>query len=114
MHNNRQTWLILSHAFNMDGRAASHTITDKIPHLIAAGIDPIVLSAVTGRRDEIVEHHQLLPVSPAGLRFDLRHVLRRRLTGKLLYKVAVGLMTLLMLPFYLLEKIFIRLEPQWS
>ena len=26
----RSKWLIISHAFNMDGRAASLTITDKI------------------------------------------------------------------------------------
>lgn len=107
-------WLILSHAFNMDGRAASQTITDKIPHLISHGINPIVLSSVTGRHDDFVEHHQLLPVSPAGLRFDLRYILRRRLSSKLVYKLAVGMMTFLMLPFYVLEKIFIRLEPQWS
>ena len=107
-------WLIISHAFNMDGRAASQTITDKIPHLISAGITPIVLSAVTGRRDKVVEHHQLLPVSPAGLRFDLRHILRRRLSSKYLYKLTVGLMTLLLLPFYVLEKLFVRLELQWS
>ena len=110
----KDDWLILSHGFNMDGRAASQTITDKIPHLRSRGITPIVLSAVTGRRDEVVEHHQLLPVSPAGLRFDLRYILRRHLTSKLAYKLAVGLMTLLMLPFYVLEKLFIRLEPQWS
>lgn len=110
----RQTWLLLSHAFNMDGRAASQTITDKIPHLLALGIEPIVLSAVTGTRDEIVEHHQLLPVSPVGLRFDLRFILRRHISSRVAYKAAVGLMTLLMLPFYVLEKLFIRLEPQWS
>ena len=110
----KQDWLVLSHGFNMDGRAASQTITDKIPHLLSRGIKPIVLSAVTGRRDEFVEHHQLLPVSPAGLRFDLRYILRRHLTSKLAYKLAVGLMTLLMLPFYALEKLFVRLEPQWS
>ena len=110
----RQTWLLLSHAFNMDGRAASHTITDKIPHLLALGVKPIVLSAVTGRQDEIVEHHRLLPWSAVGLRFDLRHVLRRHLRSKAVYKTAVGLMTLLLSPLYLLEKFFIRLEPQWS
>ena len=114
MQNRDEVWLVISHAFNMDGRAASQTITDKIPHLISAGIKPIVLSAVTGRRDDTVEHHQLLPVSPAGLRFDLRFVLRKRLSGKLAYKLAVGTMTLLMLPFYILEKILVRLEPQWS
>jgi len=98
----------------MDGRAASQTITDKIPHLLARGIEPIVLSAVTGRRDDVVEHHQLLPVSPAGLRFDLRYILRRYISSKLGYKLAVGLITLLILPFYVLEKLFVRLEPQWS
>jgi hypothetical protein len=110
----RGRWLILSHAFNMDGRAASHTITDKIPHILAKQVAPIVLSAVTGRRDSVVEHHQLLPVSPAGLRFDLRFILRRHISSKPGYKLAVGLMTLLMLPFYVLEKLFVRLEPQWS
>ncbi|MEO8163849.1 MAG: hypothetical protein ABI619_00500, partial [Betaproteobacteria bacterium] len=113
MHD-QHTWLVLSHAFNMDGRAASHTITDKISHLVDHGITPIVLSAVTGRRDSHIEHHQLLPVSPVGLRFDLRHVLRRRVTRKWAYKTLVGLMTLTLLPFYLIEKLFLRLEPQWS
>ena len=107
-------WLILSHAFNMDGRAASQTITDKIPHLRALGVKPIVVSAVTGARDALVEHHQLLPVAPGGLRFDARFLLRRRLRSKALYNSAVGLMTLGLLPFYVLEKLLVRLEPQWS
>jgi glycosyltransferase involved in cell wall biosynthesis len=98
----------------MDGRAASHTITDKIPHLLARGIRPIVLSAATGKKDRLVEHHQLLPVSPAGLRFDLRFVLRRGFKNRYAYKAAIGLVTLLLLPFYVLEKLFVRLEPQWS
>ena len=71
-------WLILSHAFNVDGRAESVTITDKIPHLIAAGIEPVVLSSVMGARDERFTHYQLLPWGPAGMRFDLRHLLARR------------------------------------
>ena len=109
-----EEWLILSHAFNMDGRAASFTITDKIPHLLAQGVRPIVLSAVTGRRDAVVEHHQLLPLSPAALRFDLRHVLRRRLGHGALYNLVLGSISLVLLPFYLLEKAFVRLEPHWS
>lgn len=109
-----QTWLILSHAFNMDGRAASHTITDKIPHLLARGITPVVVSAVTGRKDTVVEHHQLLPVSPAGLRFDVRYILRRKFTSKRVYNLILGLLTLALSPFYLLEKLLLRLEPHWS
>jgi hypothetical protein len=107
-------WLVLSHAFNMDGRAASQTITDKIPHLRALGVRPIVISAVTGEHDRAIEHHQLLPASPVGLRFDMRHALRRHLRNKAAYNVAIGTATLLMLPFYLLEKLFVRLETQWS
>ncbi len=57
----RQRWLILAHAFNMDGRAASQTITDKLPHLRRAGIEVVVLSGVSGTRDAVIEHHQLWP-----------------------------------------------------
>jgi glycosyltransferase involved in cell wall biosynthesis len=110
----RETWLILSHAFNMDGRAASHTITDKIPYLIAHGVTPIVVSAVTGERDRNVEHHRLLAVSPAGLRFDLRHVLRRSIANRTVYKITTALTAILLLPFYLLERAIVPLEPQWS
>ncbi len=50
LQSNRR-WLLLSHAFNMDGRAASLTITDKIPYFLEAGVQPIVLSAITGLKD---------------------------------------------------------------
>ena len=39
----KKNWLLLSHAFNMDGRAASLTITDKMPYLLEAGIQPCLL-----------------------------------------------------------------------
>lgn len=109
-----QVWLILSHAFNMDGRAASQTITDKIPHLLVHGVRPIVLSAMTGAKDKHLEHHQLLPVSPAGLRFDMRHVLKNRLRSKRAYRLVSGAMAALLLPFYLMEKLLLPLESQWS
>ena len=31
-------WLILSHGFNMDGRAASQIVTDKMPYFLAVDI----------------------------------------------------------------------------
>ena len=71
----KRRWLILSHAYNVDGRAESVTITDKIPHLLAAGIEPVVFSSVMGQPDPQVTHVQMLPWGPAGIRFDLRHVL---------------------------------------
>jgi len=70
---NRKRWLILSHAFNMDGRAASQTITDKIPHFIEAGIKLTVFNSITGIKDTRFPHHQFLAWGPAAFRFDFRH-----------------------------------------
>ena len=110
----RQRWLILAHAFNMDGRAASQTITDKLPHLRQAGIEVVVLSGVSGTRDRVVEHHQLWPAGPAGLRFELRHVLRRRFANRFVYRSYMTLASLLLLPGLVIEKLLRPVESSWS
>ena len=110
----QQRWLILAHAFNMDGRAASQTITDKLPHLRAAGIEVVVLSGVSGRKDTVVEHHQLWPAGPAGLRFELRHVLRRRFSHPAAYRFWMSLASLLLLPGLIAEKLLRPVESSWS
>lgn len=110
----RQRWLILAHAFNMDGRAASQTITDKLPHLRQAGIEVVVLSGVSGTRDRLVEHHQLWPAGPAGLRFELRHVLRRRFGNPFVYRSLMTLASLLLLPGLVVEKLLRPVESSWS
>jgi glycosyltransferase involved in cell wall biosynthesis len=110
----RARWLVLSHAFNMDGRAASQTITDKMPHLAAAGIELVVLSGVLGRRDTVYEHHPIWPLGPAGIRFEMRHVLRKHLPQAWLYRVVMVLLSLPLLPFMFIEKLFWRIESSWS
>lgn len=110
----KQRWLVLSHAFNMDGRAASQTITDKLPHLERAGIELVILSGVSGRLDARYEHHQLWPAGPAGIRFELRHVLRKRWGSGLRYRSAMLLASLLLLPFMLIEKLLRPVESSWS
>jgi hypothetical protein len=110
----KRRWLILSYAYNVDGRAESVTITDKIPHLLAAGIDPVVLSSVMGLPDESVEHRQLLPWGPAGIRFDLRHVLLRKWGRSLAYRIVTMLMSVLLAPFILLERLASGVRSQWS
>ncbi|MEO8119299.1 MAG: hypothetical protein ABI606_08250, partial [Rhodoferax sp.] len=112
--NPRQRWLVIAHAFNMDGRAASQTITDKLPHLGRAGIEVVVLSGVSGRHDAEVEHHQLWPVGPAGFRFELRHVLRRRWGNGLRYRLLMTLASIFLLPWMLLEKLLWPVESSWS
>lgn len=107
-------WLILAHPFNMDGRAASHTITDKIPHLLDRGIDITVISGVTGKRDDRFEHHQVWSAGPSGFKFELRHVLRQKLQSKLAYRLVMLTVSLLLLPFILIERIFKPVESSWS
>jgi hypothetical protein len=109
-----QRWLILSHAFNMDGRAASQTITDKIPHLLANGIQPIVVSGVLGQRDEVVPHYMVLPLGPAALRFDLRHLARKVIGKGLGYSLLTGLLSLVFAPFIALEKIIWGRQSHWT
>ncbi|MDO9145851.1 hypothetical protein [Rhodoferax sp.] len=110
----RQRWLILAHAFNMDGRAASQTITDKLPHLYHAGIEVVVLSGVSGTKDKFVEHHQLWPAGPAGIRFELRHVLRRQFGKGGIYRSLMTLASLVLLPGLLIEKLLRPVESSWS
>lgn len=111
---NKQHWLILSHCFNMDGRAASQTITDKLPHLHAAGIEPIILSGVSGDHDTKYQHLQLLPWGPSGLRFDLRHVIASHVGRGYRYKILGLIMSLLLAPFIVLERALLGWQSQWS
>jgi len=110
----RRKWLILSHGFNMDGRAASLTVTDKMAHLLDAGIEPVVLSAVTGTQDQRFEHHRLLPWGPSGLRFDLRHLIALHLGRGVRYRLLTLLATVLLAPFMLVERALVGLRNQWS
>jgi Glycosyl transferase 4-like domain len=107
-------WLILSHAFNVDGRAESVTITDKIPHLLAAGVQPTVLSSVMGAPDKRFPHVQMLPWGPAGIRFDLRHLLARLWGRSLSYRVVMLLVSVGLAPFIVLERLLSGLRSQWS
>ncbi|KXW55933.1 hypothetical protein [Ferrovum sp. PN-J185] len=110
----KRKWLILSHGFNMDGRAASLTITDKIPHLIEEGIEPVVLSAVTGKKDTRFYHRQILPWGPAGLRFDLRHLIAQKYGRGLFYRLTTGPVSIILSPLILIERLIIGLQSQWS
>jgi glycosyltransferase involved in cell wall biosynthesis len=110
----KQRWLVVAHAFNMDGRAASQTITDKLPHLERAGIELVILSGVSGRHDRHFEHYQLWPAGPAGIRFEARHVLRKRLGSGLGYRAVMLPLSLLLLPFMFVEKLLRPVESSWS
>lgn len=107
-------WFILAHCFNMDGRAASHTITDRIPLLLARNIKPIVLSAPTGKKDNRFPHYQIFSPAPSGLRFEMRHVLKNHGKSDLAHKILKAILSLVILPLYAAEKIAIHLDSHWS
>ena len=110
----KKNWLILSHGFNMDGRASSLTITDKIPYLLDAGITPHVFSAITGMKDHRFPHQQFLAWGPAAFRFDFRHWIANQYGRGLFYKVTTGVASLVLAPFIALEKFFLGYSSQWS
>ena len=110
----KNSWLILSHGFNMDGRASSQTITDKIPYLLEAGIQPIVFSAITGIKDQRFPHHQFLAWGPAAFRFDFRHWIANQYGRGFIYKLLTSAVSVLLAPLIALEKLFLGYSSQWS
>ena len=107
-------WLILAHCFNMDGRAASQTITDRIPFIMADGVTPVVLSAPTGDRDDRFPHYQIISPAPSGILFEMRHIIRAHTTRRWVEKLLKALLTIVLAPFLLVEKIFVQFDSQWS
>lgn len=110
----KSKWLIISHAFNMDGRAASLTVTDKIPYLLKRGISVSVISSVAGFRDKKFAHYQLLPWGPSGLRFDFRHWVAAIFGRGLVYKFLTLLASIFLLPFIAIERFLFGLSSHSS
>ena len=107
-------WIIIAHCFNMDGRAASHTITDRMPFLLDKGIVPVVLSAPTGDKDNRFPHCRIFSPAPSGLLFEIRQVIKNKINSVFKEKFYKAILTIVCLPFYIVEKIFIHLDSQWS
>lgn len=103
-------WLILSYFSRIDGMACAQHIDDRIEHLRARGIEPLMLTGVCGERWRGLVHERTFSASPSGLRFELRHLKKRGGMTRLW----AGLLNLLILPLYLLEKLAIDLDSQWS
>ncbi len=109
MHPARR-WLILSYFVQIDGMACAQHNDDRLPHLRRLGIEPILLSGPCGGRWPEGIHARVGCVAPSGIRFELRH-LRRRHPG---LRYLITFAALLLLPFILLEKLFVDLDSQWS
>ena len=108
-------WLILSHCYNMDGRAASQLIKPRVAELSKRGINCTVISAPNGAHDpSIYKHRRVFSWFPAGLKFELRHWIRREIKSKALQRIFLLLNSIILSPFAVIERILIPLESQWS
>ena len=107
-------WLILSYRSNLDASACSQHIDDRLPVFQERGITPILLSGTIGKRVDRWPHFRSLSLAPSGVRFELRHFLRKRLHKRWQFKTVETILLLPVFPFYLLEKILINLESEWS
>ncbi|MHB1013394.1 MAG: glycosyltransferase [Desulfobacteria bacterium] len=107
-------WLVLSYFSRIDGMACAQHIDDRIPLLRKAGIEPVLLTGPCGEPWEEGRHAIARCVAPSGIRFEVRHLFRKRGLRGPLHKVFEFLLLLPVLPFYLLEKILADLDSQWS
>ena len=98
----------------MDGQAASHHVSDKLQYLTRRGISLSLLSAASGSKDFQYPHHQVFSPFPSGIKFELRHAIRLRIKNRILSEILLGILNLIIVPFYLLEKVFLPFDSQWS
>lgn len=98
----------------MDGQAASHHVSDKLQYLTRSGISLSLLSAASGTKDSRYPHYQVFSPFPSGIKFELRHFIRLRIKNRILSEILLGIINLIIFPFYLLEKVFLPLDSQWS
>lgn len=107
------TILVLSYFFNQDGMACSHHIDDKLVALLRAGYTPVVLSATSSQKSRQCPHYRVPPCSVAGIRFELREVLRKKAAKHLHWKIFRELFLVVIAPLYGVERIFLKLNPIW-
>lgn len=108
-------WIIFSHCYNMDGRAASQLIKPRVAELTTRGVKCSVISAPNGAHDpSIYKHKRVFSIFPAGLKFELRHWIKREIQYKVLQRISLLLNGIILSPFAVIERIIIPLESQWS
>ncbi|QVW34105.1 glycosyltransferase [Geobacter sulfurreducens] len=103
-------WLILSYFSRIDGMACAQHIDDRLPYFEKNGISPVLLTSICGTCHEGVIQKRVPSVAPSGIRYELRHLRKRSAWVKMI----APLINVILLPFYLIEKLIIDLDSQWS
>ncbi|MCL7487663.1 MAG: hypothetical protein M8357_05770 [Desulfobulbaceae bacterium] len=110
----KRKWLVLAYFFNNDGKAASQTITDRIPFFLKENIVPVVLSSPLGSKDTRFPHARIFSLAPSGLYYETCYLLKNKRHFDFAWKSLKVIITIILLPFYLIERLIIHLDSHWS
>lgn len=111
-------WLVVSYYANVDGRAASHHVDDRLAAFRACGIDVTVLSSMRGPRYKNEQHLRVFSLLPSAVHDELKAGFRRnrqhlvpvqflRLVVQVLIAVPVAV-------FYIFERFLLHRDKRWS
>lgn len=115
LHREKKTcWLILSYRAQIEGSACSQHIDDRLPFFRRQGVEPVLLTGPVGIPSITWVHYKTHSLAPSGIRFELRHFLRKRLQRRWQFKTVETVLLLPVFPLYLIEKLLINMESEWS
>jgi hypothetical protein len=108
----KKRWLVVSYFTGIDKVAASIHADQRISELKARGFDVKVLTSmvVPPRKPGTTRISSLLP---SGIRYESRYFFRR-LRQSPVTKLFKGMTMLFLLPFYIVEKLFLPIYSSWS
>ncbi|MCI5222974.1 MAG: hypothetical protein D3924_09940 [Candidatus Electrothrix sp. AR4] len=92
--------------------ACAHHIDDRLASFRESGFEPILLTSLCVPKWEDYTHYRVASLFPSGLRFELRRFFRRKGEKCLLWKFR-NVLLFPLLPFYGLERLFIRIDTIW-
>lgn len=107
-------WLIISYFANIDAMAPSHHIDDRLPFFIQKGIDVHLITSPCGAHYKNFFHIRVPSLAPSGIRYEVRHFLKRKTSKRFWFKFWETLLLLPIYPFYFIEKMLFRLDSTWS
>jgi len=111
-------WLIVSYYANVDGRAASHHVDDRLSALRASGIDVTVLSSTRGPRYQIEQHLRVFSLMPVAVLDELKSGFRRnrrhRLPVQFLRLLVQVLIAIPVAFLSILERLLLHRDKRWS
>lgn len=110
----KSRWLIISYFASIDALAPSHHIDDRLPFFKSENIDINLLTSPCGAQYKGFAHIRVPSPAPSGVRYEARHLLKRKIQGRFWLKLCEILVLLPVYPLYFIEKIFLRLDSTWS